>query len=158
MTGLPSGVTSMLRTMSPPPGIAHVWNFSVFGSKRTIVFGLAGALWYNESFSRRVRRIVSNFGGCSVLLQDRGCGAGRTSAYFVDAFLNAMDRLNRAAGRCLHCQNVLSNLFGCLRCLHGEQFYFGGNDREAPPRFTSPRRLYGRVKGEKVRLPGDVAD
>src|ERR1700722_969119 len=31
----------MLRTMSPPPGIAQVWNFSVPGSKRTMVFGLA---------------------------------------------------------------------------------------------------------------------
>ncbi len=41
MTGLPSGVTSMLRTMSPPPGIAQLWNFSLAGSKRTMVFGLA---------------------------------------------------------------------------------------------------------------------
>src|SRR5205085_9865789 len=29
VTGLPSGVTSMLRTMSPPPGMAQLWNFSV---------------------------------------------------------------------------------------------------------------------------------
>ncbi|HET7193327.1 MAG TPA: XRE family transcriptional regulator [Pseudolabrys sp.] len=41
MTGLPSGVTSTLRTMSPPPGIAQLWNFSLAGSKRTMVFGLA---------------------------------------------------------------------------------------------------------------------
>src|SRR5215470_15277243 len=41
VTGLPSGVTSMLRTMSPPPGITQLWNFSVAGSKRTMVFGLA---------------------------------------------------------------------------------------------------------------------
>src|SRR5690242_3937068 len=40
-TGFPSRVTSILRTMSPPPGIAQLWNFSVAGSKRTIVFGLA---------------------------------------------------------------------------------------------------------------------
>src|SRR5207245_2883099 len=38
VTTLPSRVTSTLRTMSPPPGIAQVWNFSVLGSKRTIVF------------------------------------------------------------------------------------------------------------------------
>src|SRR5437588_14676 len=38
-TGLPSRVTSMLRTMSPPPGIAQVWNFCVCGSNRTTVLG-----------------------------------------------------------------------------------------------------------------------
>src|ERR671936_2108446 len=37
---LPSRVTDTLRTTPPPEGIAHVWNFSVLGSKRTIVFGL----------------------------------------------------------------------------------------------------------------------
>jgi hypothetical protein len=37
---LPSGVATMLRTTPPPDGIIHVWNFSVFGSKRTTVFGL----------------------------------------------------------------------------------------------------------------------
>src|SRR5918912_71707 len=36
---LPSRVTDTLRTTPPPDGIAQVWNFSVFGSKRTIVFG-----------------------------------------------------------------------------------------------------------------------
>src|SRR6266566_2496819 len=36
---LPSRVTETLRTTPPPEGIAQVWNFSVFGSKRTIVFG-----------------------------------------------------------------------------------------------------------------------
>ena len=40
-TNLPSGVTEVLRTMLPPPGIGQVWNFAVFGSKRTIVFGVA---------------------------------------------------------------------------------------------------------------------
>src|SRR5437879_12330233 len=39
-TKLPSFVTSVLRTMLPPPGIAQLWNFSVLGSKRTTVFGL----------------------------------------------------------------------------------------------------------------------
>ena len=41
ITGWPSGVTSVLRTMQPPDGIAQVWNLSVFGSKRTMVFGRA---------------------------------------------------------------------------------------------------------------------
>src|SRR3954454_981300 len=41
ITGMPSWVTAMLRTISPPPGIAQLWNFSLCGSKRTIVFGLA---------------------------------------------------------------------------------------------------------------------
>src|SRR2546422_1461717 len=36
-TKLPSGVTSVLRTILPPPGITQVWNFSVAGSKRTTV-------------------------------------------------------------------------------------------------------------------------
>ena len=36
----PSRVTDTLRTTPPPDGIAQVWNFSVFGSKRTRVFGL----------------------------------------------------------------------------------------------------------------------
>src|SRR5215471_13657045 len=34
-----SRVTNMWRTMPPPSGISQVWNFSVFGSKRTSVFG-----------------------------------------------------------------------------------------------------------------------
>src|SRR6266508_3559549 len=29
----------VLRTMSPPPGIAQLWNFALLGSKRTSVFG-----------------------------------------------------------------------------------------------------------------------
>jgi hypothetical protein len=49
VTGLPSRVTLMLRTMSPPPGIAQLWNFSVFGSKRTIVFGLAPDSLYQSA-------------------------------------------------------------------------------------------------------------
>ena len=48
-TGLPSGVTSMLRTISPPPGIAQVWNCSVPGSKRTMVFGLAADSLYQSA-------------------------------------------------------------------------------------------------------------
>src|SRR5207302_9571425 len=36
---LPSFVTLTLRTTPPPDGIFQVWNFSVFGSKRTSVFG-----------------------------------------------------------------------------------------------------------------------
>src|SRR5665811_611161 len=39
-TKLPSGVTDVLRTMLPPPGIAQLWNFAVLGSKRTTVFGV----------------------------------------------------------------------------------------------------------------------
>jgi hypothetical protein len=38
---LPSGVTDVLRTMLPPPGIVQVWNFAVLGSKRTTLFGVA---------------------------------------------------------------------------------------------------------------------
>src|SRR5438309_7396710 len=37
----PSAVTEVFRTMLPPPGIAQLWNFSVLGSKRTTVFGVA---------------------------------------------------------------------------------------------------------------------
>ena len=39
MAILPSRVGMMLRTTPPPPGMIHVWKVSVFGSKRTIVFG-----------------------------------------------------------------------------------------------------------------------
>src|SRR6266571_4124144 len=39
---LPSGPTTMWRTTPPPDGrIGHVWNFSVAGSNRTSMFGLA---------------------------------------------------------------------------------------------------------------------
>src|SRR5437660_8731394 len=39
---LPSGPTTMWRTPPPPDGrIGHVWNFSVAGSNRTSMFGLA---------------------------------------------------------------------------------------------------------------------
>src|SRR5262249_34329663 len=48
-TALPSRVTSMLRTMSPPPGIAQVWNFCVCGSNRTTVFGLAKDSLYHSA-------------------------------------------------------------------------------------------------------------
>src|SRR5262249_37664921 len=49
---LPSFVGMMLRTTPPPPGMIHVWNFSVFGSKRTIVFGrTADSLYQITSFS-----------------------------------------------------------------------------------------------------------
>src|SRR5262245_16211412 len=36
---LPWAVASKWRSTPPPDGIANVWNFSVFGSNRTIVFG-----------------------------------------------------------------------------------------------------------------------
>ncbi len=36
---LPPGATTMLRTTPPPAGIGTLWNFSVFGSKRTRAFG-----------------------------------------------------------------------------------------------------------------------
>src|SRR6185436_16562408 len=39
ITRSPSLVGIMFRTTPPPAGIAHDWNCSVFGSKRTIVFG-----------------------------------------------------------------------------------------------------------------------
>src|SRR5262249_24349098 len=45
-TKLPSFVTSVLRTMLPPPGIAQLWNVSFFGSKRTTVFGRASDSLY----------------------------------------------------------------------------------------------------------------
>jgi len=45
-TRLPSAVAIMLRTIPPPEGIAHVWNFSVAGSKRTTVFGLTADSLY----------------------------------------------------------------------------------------------------------------
>ena len=49
MTGSPLRSTSMLRTMSPPSGMAQVWNFSVLGSKRTIVFGFAADSLYQTA-------------------------------------------------------------------------------------------------------------
>ena len=49
---LPSAVGIMLRTTPPPEGITQVWNFSVFGLKRTSVFGLtADSLYQISSFS-----------------------------------------------------------------------------------------------------------
>src|SRR5882672_6351687 len=45
-TKLPSFVTSVLRTMLPPPGIVQLWNFSILGSKRTTVFGFASDSLY----------------------------------------------------------------------------------------------------------------
>src|SRR6185369_16420665 len=45
-TKSPSRVTSVLRTMLPPPGMVQVWNFSLLGSKRTTVFGEASDSLY----------------------------------------------------------------------------------------------------------------
>jgi hypothetical protein len=51
-TRLPWGVAIMCRTTPPPDGMAHVWNFSVFGSNRTNVFGLtADSLYQMMSFA-----------------------------------------------------------------------------------------------------------
>lgn len=45
-TRLLSLVTEVLRTILPPPGRGQLWNFSVSGSKRTTVFGLASDSLY----------------------------------------------------------------------------------------------------------------
>src|SRR6202521_6065462 len=55
-------MTSILRTMSPPPGIAHVWNFSVLGSKRTIVFGFAKDSLYQSAPLVKTMPYGSDFG------------------------------------------------------------------------------------------------
>src|ERR1700674_2436001 len=52
----------MLRTMSPPPGIAQLWNFSAFGSKRTIVFGLAKDSLYQSAPLVKTMPYGSDFG------------------------------------------------------------------------------------------------
>src|ERR1700736_2787223 len=52
----------MLRTMSPPPGVSHVWNFSAFGSKRTIVFGLAKDSLYQSAPLVKTMPYGSDFG------------------------------------------------------------------------------------------------
>src|SRR5450631_4133620 len=52
----------MLRTMSPPPGIAQLWNFSVLGSKRTIVFGLAKDSLYQSAPLVKTMPYGSDFG------------------------------------------------------------------------------------------------
>jgi len=48
---LPSRVTSVLRTILPPPGITQVWNFSVLGSKRTTVFDVVPDSLYHTTSS-----------------------------------------------------------------------------------------------------------
>src|SRR5204862_6824677 len=50
-TKSPPFVTSVLRTMLPPPGMAQLWNFSVFGSKRTTVFGSVSDSLYQITLS-----------------------------------------------------------------------------------------------------------
>src|SRR6478672_1990284 len=52
----------MLRTMSPPPGIAQLWNFSVAGSNRTIVFGLAPDSLYQSAPLVKTMPYGSDFG------------------------------------------------------------------------------------------------
>src|SRR5262245_32030274 len=46
---LPSRVGIMLRTTPPPDGITQVWNCSVLGSKRTIVFGCVPDSLYHRT-------------------------------------------------------------------------------------------------------------
>src|SRR4051812_37565032 len=46
ITRFPSFVGIMFRTTPPPEGMVQVWNFSVFGSKRTRVFGLTADSLY----------------------------------------------------------------------------------------------------------------
>jgi hypothetical protein len=42
----------MFRTTPPPEGIAHVWNFSVSGLNRTIVFGFVfDSLYHTTPFT-----------------------------------------------------------------------------------------------------------
>src|SRR5262245_15013702 len=41
--------------MSPPPGMAQLWNFSVLGSKRTMVLGLApDSLYHTASLVKTI--------------------------------------------------------------------------------------------------------
>src|SRR6476659_9182468 len=61
-TKLPSGVTSVLRTMLPPPGITQLWNFSVFGSKRTTVFGVVPDSLYQMTSLMAEMPYGSDFG------------------------------------------------------------------------------------------------
>jgi hypothetical protein len=46
----------MLRTTPPPPGISQLWNFSDFGSNRTIVFGQIADSLYQMMPLMAVRR------------------------------------------------------------------------------------------------------
>src|SRR5215471_6015837 len=48
-TRLPSRVGIMFRTTPPPDGISQVWNCSVLGSKRTIVFGFVPDSLYHKT-------------------------------------------------------------------------------------------------------------
>ena len=50
------------KTTPPPDGIAHVWNFSVFGSKRTTVFGFTPDSLYQITSRIDVMPYGSDFG------------------------------------------------------------------------------------------------
>ncbi len=65
---------------------------------------------------------------------------------FVHAVFDAVHRLDRAAGRFLHRQNVTRDLLGRLRGLDRERFHFGGDHGEAAPGFAGARRLDGGVE------------
>src|SRR5215470_17769322 len=54
ITIFPSRVVIIFRTTPPPAGIAQLWNFSVFGSKRTSVFGLTADSLYQIAPLRNV--------------------------------------------------------------------------------------------------------
>src|SRR5262252_6955698 len=106
VTGFPSGVTSMLRTMSPPPGIAQVWNFSVLGSNRTIVFGLANDSLYQSAPLVKTMPYGSDFGplgeGNSLTLPVLGSSRPRKprakSVYQMMSWSSIAMRRGRAAG------------------------------------------------------------
>src|SRR5437764_13787519 len=66
----------MLRTMSPPHGIAQVWNVSVFGSNRTMVFGFAPDSLYQSAPLVKTMPYGSDFGPL-------GDGHSFTSPVFV---------------------------------------------------------------------------
>ena len=54
ITMLPSRVVIIFLTTPPPAGITQVWNLSVFGSNRTMVFGLTADSLYQITPLRNV--------------------------------------------------------------------------------------------------------
>ena len=93
--------------------------------------------------------------GGGVLLPQRSGNRGRGFVDLLHAQGDAADRLDRAAGRGLHREDVIGDLFRGLRGLHRERLYLGRDHGKAAAGVARARCLDGGIKCQQISLFGD---
>ena len=100
--------------------------------------------------------VVMDIAGGGVLLPQRSGNRGRGFVWHpLHAQGDAADRLDRAAGRGLHREDVIGDLFRGLRGLHRERLYLGRDHGKAAAGVARARCLDGGIKCQQISLFGD---